>query len=408
MCYFPKRVNPISSAYNYGITEFECGWCPECLRKKANRWVPRAYYESKEHKSNIMICLTYDQYIHDSKTGRIVGERVADDMCVNVRDIQLFIKRVRKKYGKGIKYLCGAEYGAHTHRPHYHIILFGVDFGDYRVYKKSKRGNLIYRSAELEKLWKNGICTVDSLNVNGAVSRYCTKYCAKDRSNGTFMLFSQRMGFKGMKDSFNGLYYMVEGNEYPVPRLIWNEYIYDKYKDIDPSISYKYVPLTDKTSDYYDDSLGLVIGEYHLNRVRNLAFRECRDSDPEYQSYLLYWKTKIVTHPLLSVEERIRSLPFAKYGLRKQKFLDFLLKHREVEALRASSSEYKYHLPFSSCLLTASDTNFGKRRKFTVKSRQIIRIFEDFGDNPFDNPQKNLQKQLTFLEPCDNINCEVI
>lgn len=44
--------------------------------------------------------------------------------------LQLFIKRLRKKYKKPITYYAIGEYGGKTFRPHYHIILFGVSHLD--------------------------------------------------------------------------------------------------------------------------------------------------------------------------------------------------------------------------------------------------------------------------------------
>lgn len=52
-------------------------------------------------------------------------------MVLKKRDIQLFIKRLRKANSKhtdmpAIKYYAVGEYGGRTQRPHYHIILFNA------------------------------------------------------------------------------------------------------------------------------------------------------------------------------------------------------------------------------------------------------------------------------------------
>lgn len=292
-----------AKSYKKGITSFSCGSCPECLKKKASRWALRAYYEAQEHEHNIAICLTYDQYVHDSR-GNIIGERVSD-LSVKKRDVQLFIKRVRKKFGSDIKYIATAEYGKRTHRAHYHVVLFGVTFDDCVPYKRSKRGNLIYKSNTLNKLWKHGICTVDALHVNSAVARYCTKYAVKDsRDDDTFMLCSQNIGMRGMLRDFNGKSYIVEGREYPIPREIWYEFIGKKYRfDVLP-FTFKYRGAREYGFEVSDRN----------RRLRAKAF-QIRDNDPLYQSYLAYWQDKSLLFQSLQRDPltRINLLPDDKY-----------------------------------------------------------------------------------------------
>lgn len=208
-----------SKAYKMGITEYKCGHCPECLAERAKKWTLRCLAEA-ENNVGMMLTLTYDQYIRDSR-GNIVGETVAD-RCVDKSDCQKFIKRLRYHYpNNNIKYMITAEYGERTGRPHYHAIIFGLQFEDVAFYKKSKRGNIIYTSHKLFEIWGNGICTVDSINITGKIARYCTKYCAKDgRSKDTFMLFSRDIGKKALVDKFNFLRYHYDGRKYSIPRNI--------------------------------------------------------------------------------------------------------------------------------------------------------------------------------------------
>lgn len=310
MCYFPKSVNPNSPASRKGIREFGCGVCPECLRKKSNYWSLKCTAQSKT-MCGMMITLTYDQYVRDSN-GNIVGERLPDDMSVHKRDVQLFVKRLRKYidyYGHGekIKYLISAEYGKRTHRPHYHAIIFGYQFADIVPYKKSKRGNMIYKSATLNKIWKNGICTVDSININGAVARYCTKYCMKDAgADDTFMLFSRGIGDEELLRDFNGRSYYVEGRECAIPRMIWLKWCERN--------------LTDGS--------GYATHIYRREDRENQKARErlykIRDSSTLYQAYLKYWQSKIEVMDKPPVLQRILALPNDKYFGYKQAALKAL------------------------------------------------------------------------------------
>ncbi|QIR82298.1 replication initiator protein [Chicken microvirus mg4_164] len=357
MCLFPKaNLNMNSVAYKKGVTEFECGCCPECLAKRARYWALRAAYEAKEGPA-CMVTLTYDQYVRDG-AGRIVGEALAD-RSVDKYDCQLFIKRLRKHFGNTkIKYIITAEYGSRTHRPHYHAILFGVAWPDLVFYKKSKRGSVIYRSGTLEKLWHNGICTVDAVSITAKVARYCTKYCAKDgRCDDTFMLFSRGVGEVGLLEDFNGRSYIIDGREYPVPRTIWEKYITKNY------------PSEERSTWYF--SLRDLGGDFELfdfwNKMRQ-NYRDFRDSLPLYQSYLAYWREKAERYERSrpGVFERVLALPDDKYfGYKQQALLK--LNGKRITTPRASArvmmNELRRHyievfhtLPFPPCHETADDT----------------------------------------------------
>lgn len=231
MCLFPFPNKSSNKALIKGIEKFECGSCPECLQKKSRLWALRCAMEARVNVG-VMVTLTYDSYKLD-KNGKPTNEEnpVDTSLSVNKKHCQDFIKRLRKHYsGKAIKYLLTAEYGKRTHRAHYHALIFGVQFDDLRPYKKSKRGNIIYKSSTLEKIWKHGICTVDCVNLSAKTARYCTKYCAKDGGvDDTFMLFSRGIGDSELIRLFNGRSYWIDGREYPIPRQIWQYYIENKY-----------------------------------------------------------------------------------------------------------------------------------------------------------------------------------
>lgn len=350
MCLFPLPNNDIFSvAYKKGVTEFDCGACPECLRKRSNSWALRSVYEAKSYAHNCMITLTYDNFKRDCN-GNIVyvngipqEEPVNPFLCVDKRHIQLFIKRLRKWYskfapGELIKYICCAEYGSTTHRAHYHLILFNVRFPDIHFYKRSKRGNIIYMSSILTKLWGKGICTVDSIRVLSSVARYCTKYCAKERSDQTFMLCSQNIGIDNLLKEFNGKSYFIDGREYTIPRSVWQKYIISKYPQY-PDISYKYI------NRKFDESRSEVLNydEFCAGNHRRAAYRAVRDCDSVYRSYLAYWKYKgeQFTSRRPSVRKRIYLLDESRYHFYKIKALAVLDKRENF---------IPYPAPGSGCI----------------------------------------------------------
>lgn len=76
-------------------------------------------------------------------------------------------------------YMAG-EYGERYGRPHYHALLFGVDFADRIYHGKTKAGERIYRSETLEKLWPHGYSSVG--NATFASAAYISRYIMKKRT----------------------------------------------------------------------------------------------------------------------------------------------------------------------------------------------------------------------------------
>lgn len=368
MCFFPTPNTDFNGvAYKHGVTQFDCGACPECLQKRSSAWALRCVYEAKAHSYNCMVTLTYDTFVRDNEGniikdsyGKPVENPVDPNLKVNKRDIQLFIKRLRKWYKQPLKYFCGAEYGSRTHRAHYHLILFGVRFPDIHYYKKSDRGNVIYMSNILTKLWNHGICTVDSISIHTSIARYCSKYCAKSRSSETFNLFSQGIGVVELLKDFNGKSYFIDGREYTVPRVIWERYIMNKYSNVLPfSISPKYVNRSQR--DFFEDPL------YDKSKILRENYRIVRDSDSLYVRYLEYWQHKANQFESLKIPVRARILQLSDskyhhYKIAALKCIDY--RKNFVFCLSPSANAgfsyfcHEFNLPFSSRPNTASDTWF--------------------------------------------------
>lgn len=367
MCLFPsKNYNFNSPSFKSGINYFKCGACPECMQERSSIWALRSVMESKSHAFNCMVTLTYDKFKYNFR-GDVIGEEdVNPDLKVQKPHIQKFFKRLRKKFGQGIKYIACAEYGSHTHRAHYHCILFGVRFSDAHFYKRSKRGNPIYMSKTLTDLWGHGICTIDSINVQSSIARYCTKYCSKSRSDETFMLFSQKLGLEYLMKEFNGKSYFIDGREYPVPRIVWHTYISEKYKYFPLKFSPKYVNH-DFLNDEYDTAYK------QASKLRKI-YRNIRDRDDVYCDYIQYWRSKSKIYDKLKGPElsRIYALDESKYHHYKVKSLNcynnrFLGIPLPAPGARAGVSRFYKHLetnlgivysdlPFGSRPITASDT----------------------------------------------------
>lgn len=92
-----------------------CGRCAFCAATKRSDWATRLEYESRLHVNKKFVTLTYANPHLTWKHG--------NPQLVK-SDLQKWFKRVRKT-GVKIRYFAVGEYGSHTYRPHYHILLFG-------------------------------------------------------------------------------------------------------------------------------------------------------------------------------------------------------------------------------------------------------------------------------------------
>ena len=73
------------------------------------------------------------------------------------------------------------EYGENFGRPHYHACIFGLDFHDKKLWKRTSSGSLIYRSSDLEALWPFGYSSIGDVNFESAA--YVARYIMKKQTN---------------------------------------------------------------------------------------------------------------------------------------------------------------------------------------------------------------------------------
>lgn len=156
--------NP-KTAYVDQPMQVPCGQCIGCKLERSRQWAVRCQHEASLHLFNCFLTLTYSD------------ENLPRDYSVDKVAVQLFVKRLRKHFnGAEIRYYACGEYGDTTGRPHYHAIIFGIDFADKTFVKESAGGNL-YRSPTLDKIWGLGNAWIGSVTFQSSayVARYCTK-----------------------------------------------------------------------------------------------------------------------------------------------------------------------------------------------------------------------------------------
>lgn len=141
-----------------------CGQCIGCRLERSRQWAIRCMHEASLHDRNCFITLTY------------APEHLPPDGSLVKRDFQLFMKKLRKRYGPNIRYYMCGEYGEKNARPHYHACLFNFDFRD-KILWKTVRGNRLFNSPSLQELWPQGFSTIGDVTFESAayVARYITK-----------------------------------------------------------------------------------------------------------------------------------------------------------------------------------------------------------------------------------------
>lgn len=446
LCPKPNHYNLINKPKN-PIPEFDCGKCPECLGKRASAWALRAVMQARESKDCCMVTLTYDTFKYDDK-GNIIGENL-NLRNVDKKDCQNFIKRLRSYFEyhynkKDIKYIISAEYGKRTHRPHYHALLFGVKFDDLLFHKKSKRNNTIYTSKTLTKLWKHGICTVDSARVSSAIAKYCTKYCMKDFGvDDTFMLCSQNIGVNELLKAFNGLSYWIDGQEYPIPRAVWQRYIENKYhlnrkrfqyidfktgeilfasptyrylnreKDMYSGIEYKKefgwknpwkLPKPYEVYANWLDDLA-----FRINVKARRLYRAYRDRDSVYRGYLQYWKAKASQKPERSAVERVALLDDRKYHEYKTAWRFWANRmHQSGQTVWTERPRFEkqYTYPARTCPYPSRHIRASDRKK--IQKQEILYLLKIVDGEivpvpPFKEAKKRIFSNYFELDPLTTV-----
>lgn len=260
MCLFPRVISvptPDHSA-RYPVT-VSCGECLECLIRYSKQWAFRICHEASLYKKNCFITLTYN------------SDYLPSDGGVHRRDIQLFIKRLRRHLEPlKIRYFYCGEYGSLGFRPHYHIIIFNWCPDDLFFLKRDKSGSVLYRSLFVERCWSEyfsatsefpqgyfkpmGFCSVGMVDYQSA--KYCAKYLQKSLFNRKrlklpkpFVGMSNRpgIGYDTIYDHSifpSGLIY-YHGKSVPVPRY--------------------YLKVMERD--------GIFLDEFKFYRSRDLAFR---------------------------------------------------------------------------------------------------------------------------------------
>lgn len=169
----PNGRRTIVFNVNHGYSDLPvtlpCGQCVGCRLERSRQWAIRCTHEASLHDKNCFITLTYRD------------EDLPPGQSLELRDFQLFFKKLRKQHGAGIRFYHCGEYGEKFSRPHYHACLFNFDFSDKKPWKIIN-DNTLYLSENLNQLWGLGHTSVGAVTFQSAayVARYIMKKMTGD------------------------------------------------------------------------------------------------------------------------------------------------------------------------------------------------------------------------------------
>lgn len=220
-----------------------CGKCPPCIKRKSFSWVFRLREEYKVSTSAEFYTLTY--------------ENMPTNGSLNPRDLELFIKRLRKEGGKGIKYYAVGEYGSLSQRPHYHAIMYNIP----ERLKEAiwLRDQNITMVPFISEIWSHGF--VDARPITEGRIAYVAGYCDKkltrldpeDDRIPEFNRMSKGLGLSYLTDNKVGYYkkkmepYIRDeyGKKLPMPRY----YKKKMFNDFEQYL------LAEKSKKYIEENL---------------------------------------------------------------------------------------------------------------------------------------------------------
>lgn len=139
---------------------FPCRKCVPCSIIRKMEWVTRLTLEATRHVQSCFVTLTYND------DNLVYGG--TDQPTLMPDDPSMFIKRLRSYlsyhgYDNKIRYFVCGEYGTKSKRPHYHLLLFGIDSSFDSV---------------ISNCWDKGFTM--TLPVKKGAIEYCAGYCVKN------------------------------------------------------------------------------------------------------------------------------------------------------------------------------------------------------------------------------------
>lgn len=213
---------PVTVKNKKGITQrVRCGKCAPCLAFTRNEKFIRLREHMKDYDYTTFITLTYSDE-------NLV---YAINPTLSVRDVQLFMKRLRKNLnGLPISYYLIGEYGTRYKRPHYHLLLFGL----------SKKAVMKF----VPRAWDLGHVHVGTVN-DRSINYVCKYHVLRNRnvpegSQKPFLLTSKEIGIRYVEKMAqwhkerlqDGYFYQFYDIKLPLPRYYKEKIFSEQDKEL--------------------------------------------------------------------------------------------------------------------------------------------------------------------------------
>lgn len=146
----------------------QCNHCLNCSIRRQLAWTIRLCLERQSHASCSFVTLTYAE---EERPGTLI-----------YRDVQLFLKRLRRTIRRPVRFFCCGQYGTRTGREHWHAILYGVTPLEMAEKLNARSGITRFMEAQYlaerpTALWPHGGSHITEVNSHRAayVARYSLK-----------------------------------------------------------------------------------------------------------------------------------------------------------------------------------------------------------------------------------------
>lgn len=192
-CLHPVHLKGLTDAAGFPVPFVPCGKCIECLKKKREDWFFRLKAQWRESDTACFITLTIDP------------EHLEEVERNPKRELQNFMKRLRKTTKQKVSYFAVNEYGDDFGRLHFHMILFNYpyDVND----TEFKQFHEV-----LTKCWTYGFVSVSRLNEERImyVSKYCLKRIQEDKKGDFFCSVqgARQLVFAGLLNNDDAPYFL--------------------------------------------------------------------------------------------------------------------------------------------------------------------------------------------------------
>jgi len=242
--------------------------------------LPWADERLRTQRSSALAARSLEQHAVDKSRTRETRTHEGLHASLHKPDLTGFTTRLNqhaiRKFGKGVKYFACGEYGDTTHRPHYHIAVYGEDFSDDRKRWKRSNGHQLWRSSRLHELWPHGDADIGDLTFESAA--YIARYLLKKQTGPKALNHYKRQDERGNTHEL-----VPEFNVMSRRPGLAREWFLENYNDV---VAYDHVISRGnpaKPPRYYDKLLEALAPYEHaqMKQRRENAPRNEEDNTPQ-------------------------------------------------------------------------------------------------------------------------------